>query len=91
MTLPVLSQVEGPPQHSGVPRGGAGMDKLRRSFRDSFRKKKESRDPAGKPRQWEHDDSAVRAATCVFPVKVNLGSSGITVPWTAYETVLDRG
>ncbi|XP_070152900.1 protein numb isoform X3 [Polyergus mexicanus] len=46
------------------------MDRLRRSFRDSFRRRKESHVPeSSKPHQWQADESAVRSATCAFHVK----------------------
>ncbi|XP_022250212.1 protein numb-like isoform X1 [Limulus polyphemus] len=45
------------------------MDKLRRSFRDSFRKKKEHIPDSSKPHQWQADEVAVRDGTCNFPVK----------------------
>ncbi|KAJ8669823.1 hypothetical protein QAD02_001082 [Eretmocerus hayati] len=46
------------------------MDKLRRSFRDSFRRRREQQ-PAEATRalQWQADESAVRAGTCTFQVK----------------------
>ncbi|XP_018021516.2 protein numb [Hyalella azteca] len=60
------NKVEGPSSTSS----SNGMDKLRRSFRDSFRKKKSSSASDGsKPQLWQHDEAAVRAATCAFPVK----------------------
>ncbi|CAO1362934.1 unnamed protein product [Diamesa tonsa] len=45
------------------------MDRLRKSFRDSFRRRKDRLPEASKPHQWQADESAVRSATCVFPVK----------------------
>ncbi|XP_034938545.1 protein numb isoform X2 [Chelonus insularis] len=46
------------------------MDRLRRSFRDSFRRRKEPHVPeSSKPHQWQADESAVRSATCAFHVK----------------------
>ncbi|XP_020707357.2 protein numb isoform X2 [Athalia rosae] len=46
------------------------MDRLRRSFRDSFRRRKDPHIPeSSKPHQWQADESAVRSATCVFHVK----------------------
>ncbi|XP_029164997.1 protein numb isoform X4 [Nylanderia fulva] len=49
---------------------GKRMDRLRRSFRDSFRRRKESHVPeSSKPHQWQADESAVRSATCAFHVK----------------------
>ncbi|XP_046470798.1 protein numb isoform X1 [Neodiprion pinetum] len=49
---------------------GKRMDRLRRSFRDSFRRRKDPHVPeSSKPHQWQADESAVRSATCVFHVK----------------------
>ncbi|XP_034938547.1 protein numb isoform X3 [Chelonus insularis] len=49
---------------------GKRMDRLRRSFRDSFRRRKEPHVPeSSKPHQWQADESAVRSATCAFHVK----------------------
>ncbi|XP_012253935.2 protein numb isoform X1 [Athalia rosae] len=49
---------------------GKRMDRLRRSFRDSFRRRKDPHIPeSSKPHQWQADESAVRSATCVFHVK----------------------
>nr|XP_012229045.1 PREDICTED: protein numb isoform X1 [Linepithema humile] len=46
------------------------MDRLRRSFRDSFRRRKDPHVPeSSKPHQWQADESAVRSATCAFHVK----------------------
>ncbi|XP_008546626.1 protein numb [Microplitis demolitor] len=46
------------------------MDRLRRSFRDSFRRRKDTHIPeSSKPHQWQADESAVRSATCAFHVK----------------------
>ncbi|XP_044753848.1 protein numb isoform X2 [Coccinella septempunctata] len=45
------------------------MDRLRRSFRDSFRRRKDRVPEASKPHQWQADESAVRQGTCTFPVK----------------------
>ncbi|XP_066592147.1 protein numb isoform X2 [Prorops nasuta] len=46
------------------------MDRLRRSFRDSFRRRKDAHVPeSSKPHQWQADESAVRSATCAFHVK----------------------
>ncbi|XP_035206269.1 protein numb-like isoform X2 [Stegodyphus dumicola] len=45
------------------------MDRLRRSLRDSFRKKKDHIPECSKPHQWQADEAAVRAGTCSFPVK----------------------
>ena len=49
------------------------MDKLRRSFRSSFRRKEE---PAERPnsnggpgKQWPSDEAAVKTNTCSFEVK----------------------
>ncbi|XP_011877380.1 PREDICTED: protein numb isoform X2 [Vollenhovia emeryi] len=49
---------------------GKRMDRLRRSFRDSFRRRKDPHVPeSSKPHQWQADESAVRSATCAFNVK----------------------
>lgn len=45
------------------------MDRLRRSLRESFRRKKEHIPESSKPHQWQADEAAVKAGTCVFPVK----------------------
>ncbi|XP_022906076.1 protein numb isoform X2 [Onthophagus taurus] len=45
------------------------MDRLRRSFRDSFRRRKERMPESSKPHQWQADESAVRSGTCTFGVK----------------------
>lgn len=45
------------------------MDRLRKSFRESFRKKRDKYQDVVKPQQWQLDEAAVRSATCVFPVK----------------------
>lgn len=39
------------------------MDRLRRSFRDSFRRKVQV------PDSWPIDEQAVRLSTCSFPIK----------------------
>lgn len=47
-----------------------GMDRLRRSFRDSFRRRKDQHMPeSSKPHQWQSDEASVRAGTCYFHVK----------------------
>lgn len=49
-----------------------GMDRLRRSLRESFRRKKDHRahvPESSKPHQWGADEVAVRQGTCTFPVK----------------------
>ncbi|XP_045616043.1 protein numb isoform X4 [Procambarus clarkii] len=62
---PPQPKVEGP---SGS--RGRKMDRLRRSFRESFRKKKDHHvTEASKPHQWQTDEASVRAGTCSFPVK----------------------
>ncbi|XP_058809336.1 protein numb isoform X2 [Phymastichus coffea] len=49
---------------------GKRMDRLRRSFRDSFRRRKESQSPeAVKPHVYHEDEIAVRQGTCSFHVK----------------------
>lgn len=45
------------------------MDRLRRSFRDSFRRRKDRVPESSKPHQWQADESAVRSGTCTFAVK----------------------
>ncbi|XP_049288824.1 protein numb isoform X2 [Anopheles funestus] len=45
------------------------MDRLRKSFRDSFRRRKDRVPEAAKPHQWQSDEHAVRSATCTFAVK----------------------
>lgn len=45
------------------------MDRLRRSFRDSFRRRKDRVPESSKPHQWQSDEQAVRSATCSFSVK----------------------
>lgn len=45
------------------------MDRLRKSFRDSFRRRKDRVPEASKPHQWQADEAAVRSGTCVFSVK----------------------
>lgn len=45
------------------------MDRLRRSFRDSFRRRKDRVPESSKPHQWQSDEQAVRSATCSFAVK----------------------
>lgn len=46
------------------------MERLRRSFRESFRRRKGGDPPeSARPHQWHADEAAVRAGTCTFPVK----------------------
>lgn len=47
------------------------MDRLRKSFRNSFRTKKKPDiiTESQKPHQWQSDEHSVRSGTCVFPVK----------------------
>ncbi|XP_037975229.1 protein numb isoform X8 [Plutella xylostella] len=48
----------------------AGMERLRRSFRESFRRRKGGEPPeSARPHQWHADEAAVRAGTCTFHVK----------------------
>ncbi|XP_001605074.2 protein numb isoform X2 [Nasonia vitripennis] len=47
---------------------GKRMDRLRRSFRDSFRRRKDAPE-SSKPHQWHADECAVRSSTCAFHVK----------------------
>lgn len=60
----------------GEKRGGGPsprrMDRLRRSFRDSFRRRKDHIPESSKPHQWQADEAAVRAGTCTFHVKVSV-------------------
>jgi hypothetical protein len=46
------------------------MDRLRRSLRDSFRRRKDHVPESSKPHMWQADEAAVRAGTCSFNVKV---------------------
>ncbi|XP_065563494.1 protein numb-like isoform X3 [Artemia franciscana] len=45
------------------------MERLRRSFRESFRRKKDGNSENSKPHQWQTDESNVRGGTCSFHVK----------------------
>ncbi|XP_076321934.1 protein numb-like isoform X2 [Tachypleus tridentatus] len=45
------------------------MNRLRRSLRESFRRKKTHVPECSRPHQWQGDEAAVRAATCNFDVK----------------------
>ncbi|XP_014681481.1 PREDICTED: protein numb-like isoform X2 [Priapulus caudatus] len=45
------------------------MDRLRKSLRDSLRKKKEPTPECNKPHQWTLDEAAVRSGTCSFLVR----------------------
>lgn len=47
------------------------MERLKRSFRNSFRRKKSSahQTESSKPHQWGDDEIAVRNGNCSFPVK----------------------
>lgn len=46
------------------------MNRLRRSFRESFRLKKKDRLPeSSQPHQWIDDEKSVRNGDCSFPVK----------------------
>jgi len=45
------------------------MDKIRRSFRHSMRKRKESAVELSKAQKWSMDEAAVRAGTCQYYVK----------------------
>ena len=47
------------------------MDKLRRSFRSSFRRKEDSTEeaPSGPGRNWPADEVSVKTNTCTFEVK----------------------
>lgn len=45
------------------------MERLRRSFRESFRRRKDHVPESSKPHQWQTDEALVRAGTCNFHVK----------------------
>lgn len=45
------------------------MERLRRSFRESFRRRKDHVPESSKPHQWQSDEASVRAGTCNFYVK----------------------
>ncbi|XP_022238688.1 protein numb-like [Limulus polyphemus] len=45
------------------------MNRLRRSLRESLRRKKDNIPECSKPHQWQTDEAAVRANTCNFYVK----------------------
>ncbi|XP_033216650.1 protein numb isoform X2 [Belonocnema kinseyi] len=46
------------------------MDRLRRSFRDSFRRRRVPPVPeSSRPHQWQSDETAVKSSTCLFNVK----------------------
>jgi len=45
------------------------MDRLRKSFRDSFRKKKDNLAESSKAHPWAEDEVAVRSGSCSFPVR----------------------
>lgn len=47
------------------------MERLRRSFRDSFRRRKEPISEASKPHLWQTDEMDVRSGSCFFQVKVS--------------------
>lgn len=58
---------DGQRRHRGA---GLGMDRLRRSLRDSLRRGRREHVPeCSKPHQWQADEAAVRAGSCTFPVK----------------------
>jgi len=46
------------------------MGRLRRSLRDSFRKKREAPE-SSKPHQWQADEEAVKGGNSSFHVKVS--------------------
>lgn len=46
------------------------MDRLRRSLRESFRRKRDGPE-SSKPHQWQADEEAVRSGNCSFHVKVS--------------------
>lgn len=45
------------------------MNRLRKSLRESFRRKKDHIPESSKPHQWQDDEQAVRSGSCSFPVK----------------------
>nr|CAG4648081.1 EOG090X09VR [Moina brachiata] len=45
------------------------MERLRRSFRESFRRKKDHVPESSKPHQWQSDEASVRTGACYFHVK----------------------
>lgn len=45
------------------------MDRLRKSFRSSFRRKKDHIPESIKPHQWQSDEMGVKSGNCMFPVK----------------------
>lgn len=45
------------------------MDRLRRSFRDSFRRRKTQMPDTSRSIQWPNDEQAVRSSTCSFPIE----------------------
>lgn len=45
------------------------MDRLRRSFRDSFRRRRDKIYGTNTAHQWHSDEIAVRQGSCLFPVK----------------------
>ena len=58
------------------------MDKPRRSFRSSFRRKEDTSEevpPSGVARQWPTDEAAVKTNTCSFEVKY-LGNVEVKIP-----------
>ncbi|XP_065343158.1 protein numb isoform X9 [Cloeon dipterum] len=57
------------PSKSGGVGGPRRMDRLRRSLRDSFRRRKDHVPESSKPHMWQADEAAVRAGTCSFNVK----------------------
>lgn len=45
------------------------IDRLRRSFRDSFRRRKSQVPDTSNSIQWPIDEQSVRSSTCSFPIK----------------------
>ena len=79
------------------------MDRLRRSFRSSFRRREELQDESGGPvgggRQWPADEAAVKTNSCSFEVKY-LGSVEVIsllswcsslLPSTLFQVFESRG
>ncbi|XP_039284273.1 protein numb isoform X3 [Nilaparvata lugens] len=62
----LFSKRKVPGERRGSPRR---MDRLRRSLRDSFRRRKDHVPESSKPHMWQADEAAVRAGTCSFQVK----------------------
>ncbi|KAH7637367.1 numb-like protein [Dermatophagoides farinae] len=67
---PVLPRSNNTGKRSSNHREKFVMDRLRKSFRNSFRKKKpDIITESQKPHQWQSDEQSVRSGNCVFSVK----------------------